>query len=232
MRALTGEDFLKAWEFRHALREQEAVLAVLDIGFPERSRAELARLPLAERNTLLLELRAATLGRRMDGFAVCPDCGAQLEFVLDPLEMANARDDPPSGEFHQSARHMMRAVDSMDMLASAAAADERQARLILLARTLGVDEAEAEKAEQCVLDQFERVNSAAEIRLQLQCGECRGSAGFDFDVAGFFLRELSSAARRLAQDIHELASAYGWSERSIAAMSVMRRTAYLELLSP
>ena len=49
MRALTGEDFLKAWEFRHALREQEAVLAVLDIGFPERSRAELARLKKGKR---------------------------------------------------------------------------------------------------------------------------------------------------------------------------------------
>jgi hypothetical protein len=36
----------------------------------------------------------------------------------------------------------------------------------------------------------------------------------------------------LLGEIHELASAYGWSERAIAQMSAGRRAAYLEMLNP
>ena len=57
------------------------------------------------------------------------------------------------------------------------------------------------------------------------------AAGVDLDVARFLLREVAAAARRLMADIHELASAYGWSEAAIASMSAARRAAYLEMLS-
>ena len=45
------------------------------------------------------------------------------------------------------------------------------------------------------------------------------------------LREVAAAARRLMADIHELASAYGWSEAAIVSMSTARRAAYLEMLT-
>jgi hypothetical protein len=51
------------------------------------------------------------------------------------------------------------------------------------------------------------------------------------DVARFLVREMVATARRLMAEIHELASAYGWSERSIATMSDARQSAYLEMLT-
>lgn len=229
MRALVGEDILRAWECSRELPEQEAVIAILELALPELSRTELASLPLSERNALLLKLRAATLGRRMEGFAVCPDCGAKLEFTVDPLKLAKGLTASPAEE--ESGGHRMRAVNSLDLLASSAAVDEEQARSILLARTLGVEEAELGEPDESLLERFDRMNASAEIRLRLQCEACQSRSPFDFDIARFLLREISAAARRLMEDIHDLASAYGWSEQSIAAMSVTRRIAYLELLN-
>ncbi len=128
----------------------------------------------------------------------------------------------------------MRPVNSADLLASSKAANEEQARLILLARTLGLEEQELGRlgeAEELLRQRFEQINAAAEIRLQLECAACHSRLWLDLDMARFFLREIADAARRLMRDIHELASAYGWSEQSIAAMSATRRAAYLEMLN-
>lgn len=88
MHALNGEEILIAWEGSRNRHEQEAALSLLALAWPERSTSELAALPLAERNALLLELRAATLGRQMEGRAVCPECGVQLEFELNARALA------------------------------------------------------------------------------------------------------------------------------------------------
>ena len=53
----------------------------------------------------------------------------------------------------------------------------------------------------------------------------------DFDIARFLWAETRRAAAHLLSEIHELASAYGWSEEAIAAMSAQRRSAYMEMLN-
>lgn len=250
MRALAGDDLLTAWERGRDLPEQEAALALLVLALPEHSANELANLPLGERNALLLEMRAATFGLRMEGLAVCPECGAQLELVFDARKLARELRaiDPPAPD--EIAGRTMRPANTLDLLASSAAEDENQARRILLARTLNVAkpefnhlegfnaevrrdrwlEAQPEPTVELLLRQFERLNASAEIRAQFHCDVCGSDATVDVDVARFLLREVAGAARRLMSEVHELASAYGWSERSIAVMSEARRAAYLEML--
>ena len=253
MRALVGEEILKAWERSRELPEQEAAVALLAMASPERSLDKLASLPLGERNALLLDLRVLTLGRRMEGFAVCPECSTQLEFVLDARELAKGLRARPA-EAAELAGFTMRPANTLDLLASSAAENEEQARSILLARTLGVEPEELDElvaaaefeagkstgrglqshshpAAALLLEQFEQMNASAEIRVQLECAVCRSHPSLDLDITRFLLREIAGVARRLMTDIHELASAYGWSERSIAAMSATRRAAYLEMLS-
>jgi hypothetical protein len=240
MRALAGDAILTAWEQSRALPEQEAVLAVLALALTEKPFEELATLPLGERNALLLELRAMTLGRRMEGFAVCPECRAQLEFSLDALELAKGLRAQPVNAVAEFAGYKMRPANTLDLLASSEAENEEQARSILLARTLEGKppefsnawlESQTDSAAAELMDRFEELNAAAEIRVQLQCAACRNRSLMDMDVAKFLLREIAGAARRLMTEIHELATAYGWSERSIAAMSGARRAAYLEMIS-
>jgi len=82
-----------------------------------------------------------------------------------------------------------------------------------------------------VIERFDRLNAAAEIEVQLQCAGCEGHPHLDLDIAHYLVREIAGAARRLMAEIHQLASAYGWSEESIARMSGARRAAYLEMLN-
>jgi hypothetical protein len=229
MSGLRGEKLLQAWELSRELPEQEAVLALLELAWPDRPSNEWARMPLGERNALLLELRAATLGRRMETIAKCPACGALLECTLDALVLAeHLREQAAEAK---SAAGNLRPVTTEDLLAAATADDDQGAQRILLART--ADRRGAEEsggAAVAVLEEFESVNGTAEIRLELECPDCPARPVMDLDVAQFLLREIAGAARRLMAEIHELARAYGWSERTIAAMTPARRGAYLEML--
>ncbi len=246
MRGLAGEQLLRAWERSRELPEQQAALTLLELANPERPAREWARLPLGKRDALLLELRAATLGRRMEGFAVCSACGAQLEFTLDARELAKGLLEP-AARAKKPQGIGVRPTNTLDLLACSTASNAEEARTILLARSacataIKADavttaekarrwlEAQPKRAAEQMTKRFEQVNAAAEIRLQLECAACGGRSVLDFDVVRYLLREIGVAARRLMTEIHELAQAYGWSEAAITGMSVARRTAYLEML--
>lgn len=234
MGILAGQQLLTAWEFSRTLPEDEAVLSLLALAWPELSTDDLALVPLGERNALLLDLRAAVFGPRMEGFALCPECGAELELATDPRALAQGLRSEPAEALQEIAGHCMRPVNSLDLMASSYAASEEEARGILLARTLGLEAdelAELGESEAALAERFERVNAAAEIRIRLECAACRKSPVLDLDIAHFLLREVGAAGRRLMADIHQLASAYGWSEAAIASMSAARRAAYLDMLS-
>jgi hypothetical protein len=51
-----------------------------------------------------------------------------------------------------------------------------------------------------------------------------------FDIVSFLWREIASAAQRLLQEVHLLASVYSWHEANILSMSPQRRNAYLQLI--
>jgi hypothetical protein len=234
MGALAGQQLLAAWELSRVLPEDEAVLSLLTLAWPERSTEELARLPLGERNALLLEMRAAVFGPRMEGFAICPECGAELELTADPRALVQALRSEPAEASAEIAGYHMRPVNSLDLMASSYAASEEEARRILLARSLGLEAhelAELGESAAALAERFERVNASAEIRVRLECAGCRNRPVLDLDVARYLLREVAAAGRRLMAEIHELASAYGWSEAAIASMSAARRAAYLEMLN-
>jgi hypothetical protein len=70
----------------------------------------------------------------------------------------------------------------------------------------------------------------ADIHLALNCPSCEHKWMAPFDIVAFLWREISAAARRLLREVHTLASAYGWTESEILALSPVRRRAYLEMI--
>jgi len=68
------------------------------------------------------------------------------------------------------------------------------------------------------------------VRLDLACPSCGHLGQAIFDISAIFWAEISAQARRLLREIHLLASAYGWREADILAMSARRRQAYLEMI--
>jgi hypothetical protein len=70
----------------------------------------------------------------------------------------------------------------------------------------------------------------AEAPLDFICPSCGHQWRAFFDIAAFFWAEIAAQARRLLREVHILASAYGWREADILAMSARRRQAYLEMI--
>lgn len=71
----------------------------------------------------------------------------------------------------------------------------------------------------------------AEIELALNCPTCGMRWQSQFDIVGFFWREIDAWAAGVLREVHVLAAAYGWSERDILALSASRRRHYLDLIS-
>ena len=71
----------------------------------------------------------------------------------------------------------------------------------------------------------------AEILLDLSCLACGRQWQVLFDIVDFFWREISVAAQRLLQEVHLLASTYGWREADILNLSARRRNAYINQIA-
>lgn len=69
----------------------------------------------------------------------------------------------------------------------------------------------------------------ADVRLNLGCPGCGRQALAELDIASYLWEELDDWARAALLDVHLLATAYGWSEAEILALSPLRRRYYLEL---
>ena len=233
MHALSGERILIAWERGLSMSEPWRPLALLEQSIPGSDLSSLAAMPLAERNARLLEVRALSFGRSIDAFARCPLCDASLEFELDTANLdieaqATAEETWVEGETEMH----MRLANTADLAAARDAVDDDEACALLLSRTMGLASEQIDSNDHPDwLARFDQLNASAETRCVVTCDACAGRAEIDFDIAGFFWREVATAARRLLAEIHRLASAYGWSERSILAMSPARRLAYLEMLN-
>jgi hypothetical protein len=63
----------------------------------------------------------------------------------------------------------------------------------------------------------------------ISCDACGESWTRVLDVDDYLWCELDAWAARTLQDIHLLATAYGWSEAQVLAVSPRRRRRYLEL---
>src|SRR5213076_1366995 len=108
---------------------------------PGESAEALLRLPLGRRNDRLLALRAQLFGSRLDAYAECPQCGAELELALDANAFPPPADEAPPAQIELEADGYairFRLLDSGDLQAAAECADVSDARALL--------------AERCVLD--------------------------------------------------------------------------------
>ncbi|WP_051722444.1 hypothetical protein [Streptomyces albus] len=86
-----------------------------------------------------------------------------------------------------------------------------------------------ERVRRRIAEAAERADPAAEVTLRVACPECGEATPAELDIASYLWTELDSWARDLLLDVHLLATAYGWSEPEILALSPLRRRYYLEL---
>ena len=231
-------DLLAVWETAATQAPVERALTLLAAAWPGASRAELARLPLGERDARLLDLRAALFGAEVAALAACARCGERVEFALDVPGLRVAGAPPAQGEVSAGGWTLRyRPATSEDLLAALPAPDPVRAlagRCLVDARRDGLPMDEALLPEEA-LDALSAALAAsdpqAEVMLDYTCPACGEEGRTVFDPGAFLWDELRAQARRLLMEVAELARAYGWREADILALSAARRRAYLELAS-
>ena len=83
---------------------------------------------------------------------------------------------------------------------------------------------------EAITDRMRELDPQADVTLDVECPSCAHAWREPFDIVGFLWRELQTSSRRLLNEIHLLASAYGWTEEQILALSPTRRNAYVEIV--
>jgi hypothetical protein len=221
--------------------EQRAVL-LLAAAQPEQSLDQVAALSIGQRDAQLLALREGTFGPHAISLADCSQCGLRLQM---DLTLSDLRVTAPD---HAATRSMTigeaevsyRLPNSFDLIAVVPLADADAIRRALLERclmqiTVAGQPQPIGDLTPAVLDAIEadmaQHDPQAQVQLALTCPQCAHAWLATFDIATFFWAEINAHAAQLLHDVHTLASAYGWREADILAMSVFRRQAYLDLIA-
>jgi len=244
-----ARELLEAWEGGLSRSPTRRALTLLAASSPGTPLSELAGLPTGTRDLGLLRLRSELFGDRVEAVCSCPACGEQLDACFDARELL--QDEPaapaPTRQLTlHGERVIVRAPSSLDLLAVAGEPDIAAARRALLRRCLagagpgdGPETAAPLPAEfagdlpddlaEELVTQIAALDPRASIELDLTCAACGHAWPAVFDIASFLWAEINAWARRTLRDVHAIASAYGWHEADILAMSPLRRQCYLEL---
>jgi hypothetical protein len=208
-------------------------------GCTGRPADSLAGLTVGQRDRALSAVRRALFGSRVRSLADCPCCETTVELDLDLADLTAAVSPPPEPVLtHGAVQVTWRLPRAGDMAAVAGMTTSQAAQEELLRRCVSEvragDEvlpraAWPEEALTAVEEAMARADPQADVWLALCCPECGEKWQAGFDVATFLWVEVDRLARGLLREVHVLASAYGWTEAEVLALSATRRATYLEL---
>ena len=236
MQSLSQADCLALWESGRALHPLDQGLLAIHTALPESRGESIPDWPLGRRNRALAELHSASFGRWLRGWTACEQCAERLEFQVDGQALMASGEERACVQIAYAGSEF-RLPTSRDLAAVAEESDPSAAALRLLrqCRIAGngsetSDEAWSEAELEAIGERMAAADPLAEILLHFDCPICGCAFDESLDLTAFLWAEMESRAKRLLLDVHELATAYGWSEAEILSLSAARRNAYLEMV--
>lgn len=217
----------------------DRALLLLQASNPEIDRGVLHRFSVGETDSRLLSLRRLLFGPQFSALTDCPQCGDRLdlEFSLDePIPTESPGEDGAiltAGGW--TLRYRLPSLADLDVASQAV--DREQALAILIKSAVleavgpeGPVSPERIPAEMidALENALQRADPLAITDIRVDCPACGHEWQVSFDILAYFWSELESWANRLLNEIHTLASAYGWSESEILALPSRRRECYLK----
>ena len=240
--APNAADLLNVWERGRSQSPVDRALSLLQVATRESPREALAQVGIGRRDAELLKLREKIFGTRMTGQADCPACGQQMEmnFTVAEVQATSLPELPETcTEIFGNCEISFRLPNSSD-LATLIPSDDLAVqkrrlvqRCVLNAKCSGRLIAADQLSEDTVKALSERMSELdpqGDVQLALSCPLCSHRWDAPLDIVSFVWSEIHTWVVRLLHDVHALASAYGWPEPDILAMSPWRRQAYLELI--
>jgi hypothetical protein len=248
MRGLAAHEVLEIWDQGEGLSPSGRAALLLAVACPDYPRERVESLSIGERDTLLGHIRARTFGGTVESVVTCPACGAMVEVAVDvrtifpevtriasPDAMPRLPVEIATGDFIvQAAAPTIRDIEAIPSTATLEEGVRALLRrCILRAEKLGNPcEVDDLPQEVCALleERMAEADPQGDVRFSIHCPGCDHRWPVPFDMLAYFWSEIHLAARRLLRDVHALASAYGWRESEILALSPRRRRIYLEMV--
>jgi hypothetical protein len=237
-------ELLTAWERCLPLSPVGRALTLLELAEPTLPAEAISALPIGAREQALLRLRVSMFGADITGLVTCPACGETVELAADANKILAVAEKAPGGvdlTLDRDGYHVcFRLPTSEDLIALASMPPATDPKRFLLGRCLRWAEHEGSPvaATELPAEIIELIGSAmndhdplADIQLACTCPYCGQTWSAPLDVPAFLWAELTDFATRLLQEIHVLASGYGWREADILALTPTRRRAYLDLVA-
>ncbi len=240
MREITAADITRLCEWGANKHDLDRAIALLRLSSPGEDVDGLAQLSVGQRDARLMKLRSAQFGDRFEMRVYCPKCDAALEFGMDLAQLLQDQGVEYQGPIEfEGGTIKYRLPNSRDMAAISAINDPLRAKEALFGRCVAARDSNGEPLHPSkipqdalaeVLQCWSVEDPQADVTFKLKCADCRHSWRTVFDILSFFWTELEVFNRRLQDDIHLIASRYGWSETHILSMTSERRKRYIELI--
>ncbi len=254
LRSLTGADevFLVDHGGQLSLAARTTALlarCMVALGGISPVTAEAVRdLTVGDREALLLRLRAALFGDRLDAVFECPapGCAEKLEIALSIADLLQpeyehyvaAYEEPMgTGDTRRLVRFRLPTGADQEAVAGLAGSDVACAARQLLERCVlsvaghNPGPGDLDEIGELVALRWEELDPQAETSLRLSCPACGSEFATGLDAGVFLFEELAARSAHLFHEVDALARAYHWSEAEILALSIQRRRRYIELLT-
>jgi hypothetical protein len=237
IRAPAAATLMVVWERGRGLSQAQQALVLLGAAAPETPPATLRALSVGTRDAALLRLRELLFGRALACVTACPRCAERLELNLsvDDLDLPSAAGGvvDVQAETYQ-ARFRQPSAGDLAELAPSATPDMLLMRCLVAlyqgdrpVQPTVLPPALVRAAAAALAD----ADPLADVQLALSCPACDDAWQATFDIVSYLWAELEAWAQRTLVEVHTLASAYGWREDEILALSPWRRRRYIEMVT-
>ena len=243
MRALSAADLLTVWEHGLSQSTAQRALSLLALACADTPVERLAEFSIGQRDAQLLALREQTFGPQLASVATCPACGVRVEFSFNASDISLPRGEDSNllklteGDYEVQ----FRPPNSLDLATLDPAIEGETNRQLLLQRCVvtarcNTDEIAASQlpaeVTAALVQAMAGTQPEADVHFALTCPQCRHAWETPLDIVSYFWTEIRAWAGRLLREVHALATAYGWRETEVLALSPCRRQAYLEMIEP
>lgn len=223
MRPVSDATLLDVWEQGHAHAATVRTSLLLAAALPALDRAARAALPVSAADIALLRLRGANFGGCMPAETTCRACAEPLDFELDVPALVDGLVASAADAARQCHDFREPCVGDLDAVAGMA---DQDAAIRTLASLCRLDPDTPPAADD--IAQIDALYGHSSIRLRMDCAGCGHAWQEDFDIAAYLWLEVEQRVQALIDEIYVLATAYGWSEPQILALTDARRAAYLQ----
>jgi hypothetical protein len=232
-------ELLQLWERGQSASLPARAALLLAAAWPAGVAPDVTSLPLGRLDALLMELHEHLFGGCVEAVTACPRCQERVTVQVSLADMRSASAPPVErvtvveGAYRVEAR----LPTAVDLDAAAACGDVEDARSLLVERCLVAATREGRPLPGGGLPaamvsalgrHMAEADPLADVSLRLTCAACSNIWSVPFEIQSFLWSALGAWAARVLDEVHELASAYSWSENEILGLSPWRRRRYLD----